>query len=61
MKIRVSYVVDVSDDYRRAIRRYYGESGMATRKEVQSFLRQNGSTLDDDLKYEPSTPATHEK
>ena len=52
MKVRVCYTVDVTDDYRRAIRNRFGQTGKATRSEVAEFLRQNGGSLDDDLMFE---------
>lgn len=52
MKVRVCYTVDVNDDYRRAIRFRFGQEGLATREEVVSFIKQNGSSVDDDLMFE---------
>ena len=52
MKVRVVYTVEVSDEYRRALNWRYGKPGLATRDEVKNHLRQNGSTLDDDLMSE---------
>lgn len=49
MKVRVAYTVEVDDFYRRAIRHHYGQEGLATRREVQDWLRQNGSSGDDDI------------
>lgn len=49
MKVKVSYTEEVPDEYRRAINRYYGKPGMATREEVKQWLRMFGSSMDDDL------------
>lgn len=49
MKIHVAYTVDVSDDYRRAINIWYGRDGLATREQVVSWLRTNGTSGDDDI------------
>lgn len=49
MRVRVIYTVDVDDDYRRAIRHYHGETGLAERWEVRDFLMLHGSSLDDDI------------
>ncbi len=49
MRVRVTYTVDVTDDYRRAIRAYYGLDGLATRAEVQQWLWNYGNSMDDDL------------
>jgi len=52
MKVRIDYTVDVSDDYRRAIRHHFGEPGLATRAEVRSWLMGHGSAEDDDLMHD---------
>jgi hypothetical protein len=44
MKVHINYTVDVPDDYRRALRRYHGGQGLATREEVKEFYRQQGET-----------------
>jgi hypothetical protein len=49
MRVRVTYTVNVTDDYRRAIRAYYGRDGLATRAEVQQWLWSYGNSMDDDL------------
>lgn len=49
MQVRVSYTVNASDDYRRAIRLYYGKDGLATRKEVYFWCRTYGDSMDQDL------------
>lgn len=46
MRVRVSYVVVVSDELRRAINAYYGRPGKATRAELRAFYEENGATLD---------------
>lgn len=42
MKVRVSYTTEWTDYQRRVLRAYYGESGLASRAEIQTFLRKNG-------------------
>jgi len=49
IKVQVTYTVEVDDDYRRAIRAYYGRSGLATRREVANWCRMFGETMDDEL------------
>lgn len=49
MKVRVSYTVTVNDDYRRAIREFYGKSGLATRGEVRRWFEEYGCSEDDNL------------
>lgn len=50
MNVRISYTVDVSDEYRRAVRRYYGDTGMATSKELREWFEVHGRSEDDNLK-----------
>ena len=52
MKVRVSYTVDVGDDYRRAINHHYGLPGLASRDDVRRWLEANGSQGDTDLMYD---------
>lgn len=52
MRVRVTYTVEVDDDYRRAIRQFYGLAGLATRQEVVNWLRLYGSSEDDNLAFE---------
>lgn len=54
MRVRVSYTVTVDARLRRAIRRYHGEQGLATRAEVKSWYEMWGGTMDDDLRAEPA-------
>lgn len=49
MKVLIEYVIEVSDEIRRAIRMYYGKEGLATRQEVKDWYRQYGSSMDMDL------------
>lgn len=52
MKVRVTYVVEVNDDYRRAINEWYGKPGLASREEVKAWLRSYGDSMDADLMRE---------
>lgn len=52
MRVRVSYVAEVTDEYRRALRGWYGQEGLATRKELKEHFEQYGNTLDDDLLHQ---------
>ncbi len=52
MKIRVSYTITVDDEYRRAIRAFYGQDGLATRAEVAAWAKQYGSSEDDNLSWD---------
>ena len=49
MRVRISYTVEVGDDYRRAIRAFYGKDGLATREEVRAWVQRYGDSMDDDL------------
>lgn len=52
MKVRITYTVEVGDFYRRAIRHHFGQSGLATRAEVKEWIRQHGSSHDDDITWD---------
>lgn len=49
MKVRICYTLDVDDSYRRAINKFYGKPGLATRADVQDWIRSYGSSCDDDI------------
>lgn len=49
MKIRVSYTVEIDENFRRAWRAYYGKSGLATRKELKEHFEKYGGLIDDDI------------
>lgn len=49
MKVRVAYTTDVPDWWRAEIRRFYGRDGLATREEIRDWLRDFGTSQDDDL------------
>lgn len=49
MKVRISYTVEVSDKFRRAINNHYGKPGMATREDVQQWYATYGDSADDDI------------
>jgi hypothetical protein len=57
MKVRVCYTVHVTDEYRRAICRFYGENRKATRKEVVQWFWTYGQGVDDDLMTDYSDEA----
>ena len=52
MRVRVSYTIDASDDYRRAINLHYGKPGLATREQVARWQREHGSAEDDNLMHD---------
>lgn len=49
LRVRVAYTITASPEYRRAIRRFYGQDGLASRDEVRRWLEAYGSSMDDDL------------
>lgn len=51
MKVKITYTVEVPDEYRRAINEFYGQPGLATRDEVKAWFRAHGNSMDDDLSY----------
>jgi hypothetical protein len=52
MKIRISYVVDVDDAFRRAINHYYGRPGLASRQAVKNWFQAYGDSASDDILYD---------
>lgn len=48
MKVRVAYTVEVDDHFRRGIRSYYGETGLATRREVAAWFERFGDSMTED-------------
>lgn len=52
MKVRVAYTVEVDDDFRRAVRAFYGQPGLATRAELKDWFRDYGRSQDDDVMWE---------
>ena len=49
MRVRITYTVDVETDFRRAIRNWHGEKGLATRREIQEWFELYGASMNDDL------------
>lgn len=49
MRVRVEFSVDVADDIRREINRWYGRPGLADRDEVKRWFEAFGRSMDDDL------------
>lgn len=52
MKVRVAYTVSLGRGYRRAIRHYYGQSGLASRLEITAWFMNHGSAMNDTLRHE---------
>jgi hypothetical protein len=49
VRAKICYAVEVDDEFRRAIRHFYGERGLATRSEVKAWFEEYGHTQDMDL------------
>jgi hypothetical protein len=49
LQVRVVYDAECPAEWRRAIRRYYGLGGIATRAECAAWLERYGSSMDDNL------------
>lgn len=49
MKVRVNYTIEADDDYRRAINLFFGRPGLASLVDVQNWLRNYGSSEDEDI------------
>jgi hypothetical protein len=52
MKVRVAYTAELPDWWRRAIRAFYGQDGLATREECREWLIAYGTSEDDNLAFE---------
>jgi hypothetical protein len=48
MRVSMKTVV-VDDDFRSRLRRYHGQTGLATREEVRSWYESNGDSCNSDL------------
>jgi hypothetical protein len=60
MRVAISYAVEIDDDIRRAIRKWYGREGLASRDEVKRWYESYGKSSDDDLAWSvnPDNPDT---
>ncbi len=52
MKVRVCYTIDIEDETRRGLSRYFGKPGLASRRDLQRWLRENGESSLPDLQCE---------
>ena len=52
MKVKINYVVDVDDDFRRAINLHYGEPGLASSLDVKRWFEAHGHAASDDLMWD---------
>jgi hypothetical protein len=53
VKVRVSYVINADEGFRKAILHYGGETGrLATREEIRQWCMNFGDSCDDDLRTE---------
>ena len=55
MRVKIEYVVDVSDEFRRAINAYYGDPGLASREKVKQWFWRYGESMNDELALAEST------
>jgi hypothetical protein len=60
MRVKISYVVDISDDIRRAINAWYGRPGLASRDDIKRWYEANGHSMDDDLSLDAAQAAEAE-
>lgn len=49
MKVKICYTVEVDDTFRRKIKEWYGEEGLANREDIQNWFRLHGESRNDDL------------
>ena len=52
MRVKIEFVVEVDDDYRRAINAHYGQPGLASRAEIKRWFEMFGQSMNDDLSYD---------
>jgi hypothetical protein len=52
VKVRISYVVNVDREYRKALNSFLGRKGIASRRDIKQWYMNNGSSRDDDIMYE---------
>ena len=52
MRVKISYTIDAPEFFRRAIRHYRGEGGLATREEVRDWMRLYGESMNQDIAYD---------
>jgi hypothetical protein len=60
MRVKVEFVVEVSDDIRREINAWYGRPGLASRDEIKAWYEANGRSMDDDLGWSADQTAEAE-
>lgn len=61
MKVRIEYTIEVDDDFRREINRWYGQPGLASRKDVKDWFRDYGESMNDDLSLNAMKREEHER
>ena len=49
MRVRIEYTAEMDDDYRRGVRLYYGQEGLATGQELKDWFFSHGSSMDDEI------------
>lgn len=49
MKVRVSYLVEVDDEFRRRINIYYGRPGLANRDQIKRWFEMYGESMNQDM------------
>lgn len=57
IKVKVVQTVTVSTDFRRAINRYYGKPGLATRDEVRNWVISYGESMNENLSMQEDAAA----
>ena len=58
MRVRISYLVEVDDAFRRAVNVHYGLPGMATRAEIKQWFRMYGDSGTDDVMHDSEQEET---
>jgi hypothetical protein len=57
----VSFIVDVSDEFRRAINYHYDQPGLATRADVKLWLEMYGHSCSDDIMFDLDRARDHDE
>lgn len=61
MKVRICYTVEVDDDFRRGINRFYGRPGLADREAVKNWFEAYGASMNDDIMWTEQKAAEREE
>ena len=52
MRVRVSFVVNPDENFRKALRAYTGKEGLASREEIKRWYQAAAFSMDDDMLHD---------